>query len=138
MKLRITGNSIRLRLGQSEVRRLVREDVVEESITFDSSRGQRLSYVLCTGPNLLVATADYQESRIVIRLRTALAREWASSDQIGIEAIQVSGDGGILRILIEKDLECIDAASDESQADAFAHPQRGVSCLPENQIARSR
>jgi hypothetical protein len=125
MKLRIKGNSIRLRLGQSEVRRLANDGIVEESITFGGGRAHRLSYVLCTGPNHLAVTAEYEEGRINVRMPTALARDWAGSDRVGIEAVQVAGDGNELKILIEKDFKCIDAPPDESREDAFPHPERG-------------
>lgn len=129
MKLRIKGNSIRLRLGQSEVRRMLSEGIVEESTTFDISGRQRLEYILCTGPNLLAVTASFEDGRIIVRMPNALTRQWAKTDQVGIESIQVGSDGQELKILIEKDFECVDAAPDESQEDAFPNPQLS-DCTP--------
>ncbi len=37
-------------------------------------------------------------------------------------------DGALLKILIEKDLECIDATVEESQEDAFPRLDHGVAC----------
>lgn len=123
MKLRIKGNSIRLRLGQSEVRRLLDEGIVQESTTFDVLGGQRLDYVLCTGPNLLAMTASFEDGRIIVRMPNALVRDWAETDQVGVESTQVGSGGRGLKILVEKDFECVDAPADESQEDAFPHPQ---------------
>ena len=128
MKLRIKGNSIRLRLGQSEVRRMREVGIVEESTTFDILGGQRLDYVLCTGPNLPAITASFDGGRIVVRIPTALLREWAETDQVGIERIQVGSGGRELKIRIEKDFECIDAPADEPQEDAFPRHRFDAAC----------
>jgi hypothetical protein len=137
MKLRLKGNSIRLRLGRSEVRRMRDEGIVEESTTFDILGRQRLDYVLCTGPNLLAITASFEDGRIVVRVPSALVREWAETDQVGIESSQV-GDGGCgLSILIEKDFECVEAPPGESQDDAFPNPQLQAACQPAGGIERA-
>jgi hypothetical protein len=128
MKLRIKGNSIRLRLGQSEVRRLLGEGIISESTTFDLFLGQRLDYVLCTVTNLLAMTASFEDSRIIVRMPVSLMRNWAGTDQVGIETTQVGSDGSVLKILIEKDFECIDAPPHESQEDAFPNPQITAVC----------
>jgi hypothetical protein len=128
MKLRIKGNSIRLRLGQSEVRRLLSEGIVSESTTFDLCLGQRLEYVLCTASNLLAMTASFEDGRIMVRMPVGLMRNWAATEEVGVETTQVGGDGCVLKILVEKDFECIDATQDESQEDAFPNPQIGAAC----------
>ena len=128
MKLRIRGDSIRLRLGRSEVRKMLDHGIVAESTTFDSSRRQRLEYMLCATEDAHAVAASFDEGRIVVRIPCDLVRDWASTDQVGIEAVQVGGDGGALRVLIEKDFECIEGAADESQEDAFPHSEFGASC----------
>jgi hypothetical protein len=102
---------------------MLSEGIVEESTTFDISGRQRLEYILCTGPNLLAVTASFEDGRIIVRMPNALTRQWAKTDQVGIESIQVGSDGQELKILIEKDFECVDATPDESQEDAFPNPQ---------------
>ncbi len=136
MKLRIKGNSIRLRLGRSEVRRMLDQGIVEESTIFNISGSQRLKYVLCAGPNLPAVTASFEDGRIIVRIPNALMHQWAETGQVGIESIQVGCDGGALKILIEKDFECVDA-TDESQEDAFPHPQVTGACLSVEAIERS-
>jgi hypothetical protein len=128
MKLRLKGNSIRLRLGQSEVRRLLSEGIVSESTTFDLFLGQRLEYVLCTAANLHAMTASFQDARIMVRMPVSAMRNWAGTDQVGVETTQVGSDGCVLKILVEKDFECIDAPDNESQEDAFPNPQMGAAC----------
>jgi hypothetical protein len=130
MKLRIKGNSIRLRLGQSEVQRLAADGIVEESTTFGPTKEQCLGYALCKSSESPDIHAIFGNRRIVVYVPSSVIYEWVTSDQISIQAIQTTGDDAELRILIEKDFECIDAAPGESQEDAFPNPQLSAACLP--------
>jgi len=111
------------------------EGIVEESTTFDASGQQRLDYVLCTGPNLLAVMASFEDGRIIVRVPNALMRQWVETEQVGMESIQVGSAGRALKILIEKDFECVDAANNESQEDTFPNPLAG-DCAPAGAIER--
>jgi hypothetical protein len=137
MKLRIKGNSIRLRLGQSEVRRLITEGTVEEIVVFGPSSKERISYVLCAWSESPDVNARFADGRIVIRVPCSMIHQWATTDQVSIHALQCNGDDDSLSILIEKDFECIDAPSGESQEDAFPNPQLESACQPAGGIERS-
>lgn len=135
MKLRIKGNSIRLRLGQSEVLRLARDGSIEESTAFGPFKQQAFTYALSVSPSERPIDASFVNGRIEIRVPRSVVDQWAATDQVVIEAVQRAGVGGELRILIEKDFACIDGASTESQADSFPHP--GAACQAANAIERS-
>jgi hypothetical protein len=137
MKLRIKGNSIRLRLGQSEVRRLAIDGVVQESTPFGPSKQECFIYAICASPDVTVVSANFADRRLVIRVPSGMIHQWAATDQVGIHAIKRNSDDGELRILIEKDFGCIDAPSDESQEDAFPNPQLEAACRPAGGIERS-
>jgi hypothetical protein len=122
MKLRIKGNSLRLRLGQSEVRRLAEEGSIEELTVFGPSRKQHFGYVLCSSSEELAVSARIADQRIVVCAPADIVQRWVTTDQVSIDALQHTGEGGELRILIEKDFECVDGAEDESQEDAFPNP----------------
>jgi hypothetical protein len=122
MKLRIKGNSIRLRLGQSEVLRLVIDGRVEESTTFGPSIEQRFGYALWMSGEESGVSASFADRRMIVRVPAKVIHQWMTTDQVSIHAIQRSGEDAELRILIEKDFECIEASSGESQEDAFPHP----------------
>jgi len=128
MKLRIKGNSIRLRLGQSEVQRLAIEGFVEEFTVFGPSAEHRLVYAIYAFSAQHSVSVTFAGRRLVICVPSSEIHVWATTDQVGISALQQAGDGNELRILIEKDFECIDAPSDESQEDAFPHPQFDAAC----------
>src|SRR3954469_19629745 len=122
MKLRLHGNSVRLRLGQREVRRLAQEGIVEETTVFGPTATERFTYELRSPADERTVSCSFGAGRLTIAVPRALVQRWASTDDVGIDASVEAGGGEMLRILIEKDFECLDAAADESQADAFPHP----------------
>jgi hypothetical protein len=121
MKLRIKGNSIRLRLGQSEVRRLLTEGAVEESTQFGPGPDQRFRYALLASEKPGIS-ASFTGQLLSVRVSLDMLRQWHSTDQVGIRAFQPAGDAD-LTILIEKDFECTEAPLEESQEDAFPRGQ---------------
>ena len=130
MKLRIKGNSIRLRLGRSEVRRLAADGIVEESTVFGPSMNDCFTYAICASAEVSVISSSFAERRLVIRVPAEMVHEWSTTDQVGIRAVQRTGNEDGLQILVEKDFECVDAPPDESQEDAFPNPQLESACRP--------
>jgi hypothetical protein len=137
MKLRIKGNSIRLRLGRSEAQRLAIDGAVEDSTAFGPSKEQRLGYALCACPEEHGVSASFADGRIVIRVPKGVIHEWVATDLVSIHALQRAGGQDELRILIEKDFECVDAASAESQEDSFPYPPLAGACPPAQAIERT-
>jgi hypothetical protein len=140
MKLRIKGNSIRLRLGKSEVHRLENAGIVEESTVFGPSRHECFAYAICASPDVSIVSASFADRRLLIRVPSDMIHQWSTTDQIGIRALQRTGNEDGLQILIEKDFECVDAPRDdslgESQEDAFPNPQLEAACRPAGGIER--
>ena len=60
MKLRIKGNSLRLRLTRSEVTKLIDIRHIEETIYFSSNEQSRLTFALGVEPDLTSATLRYE------------------------------------------------------------------------------
>ncbi len=137
MKLRIKGNSLRLRLTRAEVARIAAGQVVEEIIKFGSLSHQQLIYRLETSHNASDVTARFADGRIVVVLPFAETLRWATNDaQIGISAeqplnavetpdteTQITGE--VLKLLIEKDFACLkgdDNQREEDDEDAFPNP----------------
>lgn len=119
MKLRIKGDSLRLRLSQTELQTFAETGRVADSIRFPG--GRSLSYVLTKDAVVGEVTADFAEDAITVRLPAALAQEWAGSDRVGMEQRQVL-EGGELRLLIEKDFQCLTERPGEDESDNFPHP----------------
>jgi hypothetical protein len=128
MKLRIQGNSLRLRLGKSEVQRMLSDGVVEESIVFSPFPGQRLDYALVAAADPSGVSATFEEGRILIRVPCDMLRQWAKTDQVGIDGAVKIAEGEELQILIEKDFQCLERSADQAQEDYFPHPLAGQEC----------
>ena len=121
MKLRIKGDSIRLRLSQSEVNRFAESGEVQDEIRFGP--GSALTYRLCMEPEVPALAATFASDRIIIRVPTTLATTWANTDQVGMEHNAPTGsDGQTLRILIEKDFQCLTVRPGEDESDNYPHP----------------
>lgn len=126
MKIRMRGNSIRLRLTQSEVAEFGEKGSIEEGIDFGG--GRKLIYAVRTKSGAETTSAEFKENRIVITIPEETARQWAGSNEVGINAGQDIGNGGILRLLIEKDFACLQPREGEDDADTFPHPSGNAKC----------
>jgi hypothetical protein len=122
MKLRIRGNSIRLRLSQREVSSLIAEGVIHESVYFSAVPADCLTYSVQLSPNTPAPSASHNNGNILVVLPRVLAVQWANSDQTGITHAKSLGDGNDLRIVVEKDFRCPQPRPEEDEADNFPHP----------------
>jgi hypothetical protein len=127
MKLRIRGNSVRLRLTQSEVARFGEVGLVEEIVEFGALPEQQMIYALEAAADGENVGAAFENNRLRVSIPRIQAEKWVNSNQMGIEAEQTVNGGKRLRILIEKDFACLDTRPGEDDADAFPHPA-GKTC----------
>jgi hypothetical protein len=116
MKLRFHTNALRLRLSRPEVDQLAAAGRVEDAVTF--APGRTLRYAIESGPATAVQ-AMLEDHLIVVQVPAGIAQRWIESDQTGIE-----GGNGTLKVLIEKDFQCLHAATEEDR-DAFPNPLAG-------------
>jgi hypothetical protein len=118
MKLRIRGNSIRLRLTKSDVETFAADGRVEDSIDFGDGKA-KFTYAL-ENSDRAQSFAEFDGATITVFVPRGAAREWIGSDQVGIEADPTSGP----RILIEMDFACLHERPGEPDDDAFANTAR--------------
>lgn len=118
MKLRIHGDSLRLRLNRSDVKQFLEMGIRTESIHFGS--GTKLTYTLETSSQLTDMEAQYSQDCIRVLLPLSLAQEWATSDQISISLDRAERGGPSL--LIEKDFKCLH--DEESNPDPNHIPSK--------------
>ena len=125
VKLRIRGDSLRLRLTRGEVRQLRETGSVVETIHFGVGE---LQYELRSA-DVATPVASFDGSRIAVSLPREQANAWADGDEVGIAAEQALA-GGQLSLLIEKDFRCLAPRGGEDDGDAFPHPgaESGASC----------
>ena len=115
MKLRLQGNSLRLRLTRSEVERLRDTGVVEESVGFDIECP--LAYRLRASSADGQVAAAFRNGAIDVSVAGEAVALWAGSDEVGIYA----RSGGVT-ISIEKDFRCLTRPLDEAERDAYPNP----------------
>jgi hypothetical protein len=127
MKLRIHGNSLRLRLNQSEVAQFSKTGFVEDSIQF--APGASFAYALESMSRLSAPQALYSNGWLRIQVPGAAATEWACSDRVEISGEQPIESGKRLSILIEKDFKCLHG-EDARDPDAYPNPLEEVFSEP--------
>jgi hypothetical protein len=119
MKIRIKGNSIRLRLARLEVAALARSASIVERTAFDL--GQSLTFTLRPSRDSRAISASCRDGAVTVHIPEAKARAWASGDEVGLSAEHPCGDGETLSILIEKDFQCLHGGA-APDPDAYPHP----------------
>lgn len=126
MKLRIKGNSLRLRLGPAEVTQLLAQGRIEETIRFAAEQDAALTYALELAELPAELSLRFDPREVVVVLSRQLAREWSAGDQVTL-AGKIDVGSGDLELLIEKDFACIDRADRENE-DTFPNPKAGAVC----------
>lgn len=121
MKLRIKGNSIRLRLTQTEVSRIEKGEEVRESVSFGKEKPV-FSYVLCPASDTGKIKARFVHDELFISFPYALAQMWAATNQVGVEEVLNLDNGDTLHVLIEKDFQCLHKRPNEDESDNFTNP----------------
>jgi hypothetical protein len=122
MKLRVRGDSLRLRLTRGEVQQLADSGRVEERvhITADGVLVYRLQR--CAATATLAAT--FADGVVEIQVPERQAREWCESELVTLEHEQAHAQAR-LRIVVEKDYACLAPRQDEDESDNFPHPNDG-------------
>jgi len=120
VKLRLLDDSIRLRLSRSDVLTVDDKGVVEGQTRFPG--GASFTYALesvARGE----ASADFANGRLLVRLPAGDVKSWAHDDDaVSLRAELAVADGGSLKLLVEKDFECLTPREGEDQGDMFPNP----------------
>jgi hypothetical protein len=122
MKLRFRQNSLRLRVNQREVEGLATGEALKEHVEFPDNT--QFGYVLESAPSTL-PQVEFKAGTIRVAIPPAEIRKWASTDAVGMY-FELPANGSVLKLAIEKDLECIDGPESERDPDAF--PRSGKNC----------
>ncbi|MFT5723636.1 MAG: hypothetical protein ACI9JN_000753 [Bacteroidia bacterium] len=115
MKIRINGDTIRLRLSQTEVAEIGKFNPVAQTTDFGDTQ---FTYSLDTHITPLPISATYADNHMRISINQNIAALWANSDEVGISsnaAVKPS-------ILIEKDFQCLTVRAGEDESDLFENP----------------
>lgn len=118
MKLRVLGDSIRLRLTQGEVAELGRTGLVSERTHF--ADGVVMEYRLRLDAGVTACTATLEGNVLTVSAPAPAVDHWLNSDDVAIQSD--AQPGNTLRILVEKDFACLTERPGEDDSDAYPHP----------------
>lgn len=128
MKLRIKGDSLRIRVGRTELTDFLRDGRIEETIHFGSTPDARLTYVLeVSAGNTAETQVRYSRQEIAVVLTPGQTRQWSRDGEVGVYTQVPLGPGAALEVVVEKDFACLDR-SDEDNKDTFANPNANTAC----------
>ena len=118
MKIRIKGDSVRLRLTRSEVAAFRDHGVVEEVTRLP---GGTFRYRLERDAAVEAVEAAWCGDGIAVRVPAAVAAAWVETEQVGFREVLRPAEGVLLTVLVEKDFACLDP-TDEDQTDNYPNP----------------
>jgi hypothetical protein len=127
MKLRIKGESLRLRVSRSELDRIFRGERVEETIHFSSDPDAKLTYSLEKASHAASTGVHYSPGQIAVLLAEEEVETWGHPSQVGIYTSVANGSVNRLELAIEKDYACLDG-SIEDNTDTFDNPHAAGTC----------
>lgn len=120
MKIRIKGNSIRLRLSKSEVTKLDSAGYLEEKTSFATNT---FIYALKADANVTELSAAFDGSKMTVIIPLDMIKDWPANDTIGFKnTLQLTATDSLF-ILVEKDFICLDETS-EDQSDNYENPNK--------------
>jgi len=121
MKIRIKGNSVRVRLSRSEVDSFGKEGYLEEKTEFANNV---FVYALQAKEGIDALEAGFAANTMTMYVPAGLPPQWAANETVGYSNNMDTGEGRQLFLLLEKDFKCIDAAVNEDQSDNFDNPSQ--------------
>lgn len=127
MKLRILGNSIRLRLLRNEVSLLGDKKAVQETTRLGPDADALLRYSLTTHQDGDDIRIIWDSGSLTVSLEQALAQELVDTDRVSISGNLRFGDQ-TLDVLIEKDFKCLTPRLGEDEGDSYKNPQEMHGC----------
>jgi hypothetical protein len=119
MKLRIKGDSLRLRVGPSEVQRLMDSGRVGETIHFTPAA--HMTYALEHSSLAGCVSVSHTLTEVAVIVPTSIAQAWANGSDVGIYGAVPNGFGTV-EVAIEKDFACLDS-SHAGNLDTYPNPK---------------
>ncbi|MBZ5607571.1 MAG: hypothetical protein LAP38_04890 [Acidobacteriia bacterium] len=111
MKLRIHGNSIRLRLNRREVAQFAAAGGLEEAFEYGGDPGNRLVYRIESSNSAPAIAVRVSNQAISIVLPAALAQAWTNTDRVGVSGdVPLQGDKR-MTVLVEKEFRRLHGAT---------------------------
>lgn len=119
MKLRIKGNSVRLRLSKPEVEQLSSVGTITERTNFINAD---FIYSIEKSIEENNIRADYDNNHLTVYVPAKLVNDWPNNNMISLDNILADGSMPEVYVLVEKDFKCMDDSS-EDQSDNYENPK---------------
>lgn len=119
MKVRIKGDSVRIRLSKSEVDFFGAEGFYTSKTHFPN--GSVFEYGLVARHDLNTMEAEFTAQGIYMLVPQHWAEEWVATQRVGFDSKVALPEGGELYLLLEKDFQCLDNTT-EDQTDMYPNP----------------
>ena len=120
MKLRIKGNSLRIRLTKTEVSKLAQTGYLEDQTSFPNNR---FVYALQKVVDAIVLSATFENNKITIFVPASFIEDWVGNNIVGLDTKMPISQTESLYLLIEKDFVCLDETT-EDQRDNYNNPNK--------------
>lgn len=119
MKLRIKGNSLRIRLTRTEVKTLSETGFLEEKTEFPSGT---FRYAVRSVASIPEMSANLENGSVILDVPSQFVASWYEANTVGMKSMQQLPGGQILSLLLEKDFVCLDD-TEEDQSDNYQNPK---------------
>jgi hypothetical protein len=120
MKLRVKGNSLRIRLAKTEVSVLADTGYLEEETVFSNNK---FVYALKTIADATKLSATFDANKITMFVPQSFLADWPQNSVVGIDTKMQVTEKESLYLLLEKDFVCIDETT-EDQRDNYENPNK--------------
>ncbi|MEX0290647.1 MAG: hypothetical protein AB3N14_16195 [Flavobacteriaceae bacterium] len=119
MKLRIKGNSVRIRLTKTEVAQFCEQGFY----TAETNFGKTLfRYSVKAGPEADSMSAVFEAEEIAIIIPASELQNWQRDERVGFyDQINLGADEHLL-LQVEKDFECLEFRG-EDESDNYPNPK---------------
>lgn len=114
MKIRIKDNSIRLRLAQDEVTKLVKKGVVHSTCLIGNNK---FTYAIQATEQQEIF-AEFAEGTVTVFVPTGTLTNWDTDERVGFDKRTEK-----LYLLIEKDWQCLKPRAHEDESNLYQNPQ---------------
>jgi len=122
MKLRIRGNSVRIRVTKGELAAIAEAGAAEDVVRFSPDAVLRYRVEVKPGGSV---EAELAPPVLRVVLPKERVKRWLEPEEVSIQAEQAIGGGEVLKILVEKDYTCLAPRGDgEDDSDLFANPNK--------------
>jgi len=119
MKIRIKGNSVRLRLTKTEVDIFCSTGRFTEETRLPNGT---FTYTLAIKEDIDAMDALLQQNGVTLYISKELVTDWATDDRVGFQHALPLENDTTLSLLVEKDFVCMDQRI-EDQSDNYPNPK---------------